>query len=785
MDFESKRILVSAITDEVNVLHPLLSHLLRNIKDVTHVEYTHGTNEKGADFIVTRHDEALNTTHHIGIVAKVGKILQNFDDVARQIEECQQIRSVQGGMAQVRLSEVWVINTSSISRNAEDKIQDKYRAQKITFVDGEKLTGLIDKYAEYFWYDVPTNVGSYLQDLSTRLTSLDAELSVLKGLNCPDFYISPEIQEFSRPTYSRHARPYRARLVNFHEVVRKETVSFLEGDMGYGKSKTARAIALYYTAPERFKQFGVIPVFLSFRSFSENGKTLAEILLAETKGYFNISAYANCEFLFILDGVDEAIKKGSNWQERLQIAIREAKSTPKFHLLLTSRPLRLLDEPTSAYAGSSRYELKPLSLSKLINFVEQACTNMSLPKRLFEDLQKSDLFKQLPQSPIAAALLSRLISQNTNDLPSNLTELYAKSIENLLGRWDIDKGGCTEKEYRDAERVVLEVTTYMVENQLPHMNYLEAVGLIEQWHKDRNTNVSLDSLKERVFFKSGIFVVDEDQSLLSFRHRSFGEFLFALASQRNNKPPPIQSSFNPYWVVPQYFYTGLLGDCKQHLHDLLSHEPKNETESWLKILFMPDYFLAGYQTPYSIVEGNLYKLFLDAASLFNRIRSGDTKTKLAELPEMHLLWFFQRLIRDCFDYEYFRKSITTTLLKIDGEIADPKIKEIALFFASCYAAQLGDASGFEFLLKHHPTEKLQLSVALAIKLEQETNKDFTKLGILKTHEKKLQLLLAGGKDHKLLNGLETSKTLDDLFEKPVKSRKIESKSSPTDAKKTF
>lgn len=775
MDFESKKTLVAAITDEVKVLHPLLSHLLRRIPDVSNVEYTHGTNEKGADFIVSRRDEAPNTVHHIGVVAKVGKILQNFDDVARQIEECQQSRSILGGMEQIRLSEVWVVNTSTISRNAEDKIQDKYRAQKITFIDGEKLTTLIDRYADYFWHDVPTNVGSYLQELSSKLISLDAELSVLKGLNCSDFYISPEIQEFSKPSYSRHSRPQRAKLVNLQELVRKEAVSFLEGDMGFGKSKTARAIALHYTGAERFKQFGVIPVFCTFREFSESGKTLRETFISETKKYFSAEEYSDSEILFVVDGVDEAIKKGANWQERLQDAIKEARNTPKFHILLTSRPLRLLDEPTSAYAGSTRYELKPLSLTKLINFVEQACSKMSLPKRLFEDLQKSDLFKQLPQSPIAAALLSRLISQNTNDLPSNLTELYSKSIENLLGRWDIDKGGCTEKEYRDAERVTLVLTEYMVENQLPHMNYVEAVELVDQWHKDRNTNVSIDALKERVFFKSGIFIVDDEQGILLFRHRSFGEFLFALASQRNNKPPPIQNSFNSYWVVPQYFYIGLLGDCKQHLHELLSYAPKSETESWLKILFMPDYFLAGYQTPYAIVEDNLYKLFLDAANLFNRIRSGDTKTKLAELPEMHLLWFFQRLIRGCFEYEFFRKSITTTLLKIDGEIADPKIKEIALFFASCYAAELGDSSGFEFLLKHHPTDKLQLSVAFAIKLEPDTNKDFTKLGVLKAHEKRLQTLLTSGKDHKLLNGLETAKALDDLFERPVKSRKIGSK----------
>ncbi|MES2385733.1 MAG: NACHT domain-containing protein [Pseudomonadota bacterium] len=384
MDFTSKKALVEAISDEVNVLHPLLNHLLRHIAGVTHVEYTHGPNERGADFIVSRLDDALGTTNHIGVVVKVGKILQNFDDVARQVEECQMPRAIRGGMEQIRLTEVWVLNTSSISRNAQEKIQEKYKTQKISFIQGEKLTELIDKHADYFWYNVPTDVGGYLKDLSSQLANLDSELSVLKGLNCQDFYVSPDIQEFSKPLYSRHSRPQKPRLVNFQEVVRKEKVSFLEGDMGFGKSKTARAITLHYTAPEIFKQLGVIPVFLTFKNFSDSNKSLEDLLQNATKPYFQLATYPKAEYLFVIDGVDEAIAKASNWKERLQAAIKEAHGRERFHLLLTSRPLRQLDESVSVYAGTSRYTLRPLSLNKLVSFVEKACASLSLPKRLFE-----------------------------------------------------------------------------------------------------------------------------------------------------------------------------------------------------------------------------------------------------------------------------------------------------------------------------------------------------------------------------------------------------------------
>ena len=124
----------------------------------------------------------------------------------RQVDECRLPRVIAGNTSAVRLSEVWVINNSTISRNAQDKIQEKYSAQKISFINGEKLTDLVDKHADYFWYNIPSDVGSYLQLLAKRLSTLDSELSILQGLECEDFYVEPDVQEFRKPNDSRSGR---------------------------------------------------------------------------------------------------------------------------------------------------------------------------------------------------------------------------------------------------------------------------------------------------------------------------------------------------------------------------------------------------------------------------------------------------------------------------------------------------------------------------------------------------------------------------------------------------
>ncbi len=775
MDFTDKCKLIEKIDDEVRVLHPLLRNVLRHIEGVTEVEYTHGPNEKGADLIITRFDSALGRSHQIGVVAKIGKILNNFEDVARQIEECQMPRKIQGGTSEVRLSEVWVINNASISKNAQDKIHHKYTGQRIEFFPGEKLTELVDKHAQYFWHDISSDIGSYLQDLTRKLEQREHEASILGGLGCDDFYIDPEVQEFEKSRYIKSNRPSRPRYVNLLDVVLKEKVSVLEGEMGFGKSKTARHIAKHFSAPDRFKHSSVLPVFDTFRNLIEKGWSLADLLSEATSPFFNIEPSTCGKYIFVIDGVDEAIGKNGMWESSLNTLIKEARSTNGFHLLLTSRPLRKLDEQVTVYAGASRYLLRPLSVHKLVSFIEKACEKISIPKRLFEDLQKSDLFKQLPQSPIAAALLSRLIAQNTNDLPSNLTELYSKSIEHLLGRWDIEKGGCTEKEFRDAEQVSLELADFLVGNGLIYMSESEARQRITTWHSERNTNTNLDVLIERVFEKSGLFTVEPENSTLSFRHRSFGEYLYALNCIKKHKLIELENSFSPYWVNIQFFQTGLLGDCADHLNQLLAFQPTTEIETWLKIVSMPDYLLAGYQTRYAVVENNLYKLFIEAANLFSHIRTGQTKTKLAELPEMHLLWFFQRIIRFSFEYDYFKRAISSTILHIEQELLPDEIKHFALFFAACFSAELGDGSGFEFLIKTYGVEKLPLAISLAIRIEQQSNKDFAKLPLLKEHERKLRHILKSPSDNKMNNQLEQNQAIRELFDKPVKIRHLTEK----------
>lgn len=776
MDFKAKQQMIEEIAAEVQDLHPLLKSVLGKLENITAVEYTHGTQEKGADFVLTRYDPALGSFSFVGVVVKRGKISNDITDIERQIKECSLPRLLDGGKRKERLSEVWVLNTSTISSNAKDKIFDEYTKQRIEFIDGFKLTQLVDKHADYFWHQVPSQIGAYLDTLSRKMETLENESGGIGSISCNDFYIEPDIQEIEKFSYQKKGvRQSKPRLINLTEEVLKTRVSILQAEMGFGKSKILRKLVQYYSATERFNEYKVIPIHMPFRRFWEKGLTLTKLIEHELADALVELEKEKYKVLILLDGIDEAAVNGQ-WKEFVRQVVEEAIGNEQISLIMTTRPLHVLDEDVSMFSGAKRYLVRPLSISKIVLFVEKACQSITVPKKIYDDLRRSDLFKQLPQSPIAAALLSSLIAQNQNDLPSNLTELYAKSVEYMLGRWDVQKGLAPEKEYAAAERIALMLSEFIVSNQLIWMSLDEARLMVKTWHSKRNTGIDLTKLEDRVFNKSGIFSIDKDDGKLSFRHRSFGEYLYAKAAHVKPELIALDNAFKPYWVECAFFYVGIKGDCADLLQTLFDHVPQDESESWLKVLALPDYALAGYQTEYALIEDNFYKLFIEAAKLYRDISSNNTKSKLVELPEMHLLWFFQRVLRYYYNYEYLRLAIPHTILKIDAARIDFSDKVYALFFASCFASQLGDASGFEYLIKTYSVDSLPLPISIAIDLESKTNKDFSKLPLVKAHEKRLKSLLffqssANGRKIKIRGSASAAdKMLNELFERPVKHK---------------
>jgi uncharacterized protein (DUF2164 family) len=774
MDFSEKKTRIEKITDEVNELHPLLGNTLPKLPNVKSWEYTHGQFERGADFIIEVENATTGRRSHIGVVVKCGKIGGGkVTDVEEQIKECSEERAYKV-MQRVRCSEVWVFSSGGYSERAKEKLQDRFPGRSVEFFGPEDIASYVDNHFSFFWDDLPHEVGTYFQQLRNKLEALDSATSLVDGSTNGSVYIDLDTYERINKKYTNSGtnKP-SSKTIDFLKEACSTEFGLLEAEMGFGKSRLARRLALVLCSPDSFRKTNLLPVFSTYRNFLDGSSGNLETLVKNSLGAANhLVGKEKTQVLVILDGIDECSSPTTTSTVLFEKLREELRTLRDYRVIVTSRPLKSLVDRAAMYNEARTFGIRPLSLAKIISYLETTCKKTNLPSRLFEDLKRSPLFKQLPHSPIAAALFSNLLAQKQQEVPQSLTELYAKSVELMLGRWDQKKDMTTEKHFKTSQLIAEQLACYYIENKLVYLGRDEVTKFIASYLEKRNTGVELDSVFQILLNRSNIFTIDEDNDTIAFRHRSFAEYLCAHKRSKDRSISVRDSALNPYWINVFYFYVGTLLDCPEVLSELRATKANDETEEWMQLISVPSYLLAAYQTEFDQVENNLKVVLIEAAKLYLRVKEGNTRTKLTELSEMHLLYLFKSIVVESLGYHFFNKGFESVALQIADELEDQDVKSHALFFLACAALHCSNDFGFKFIIETIGAGKLPLAVSLAIRCELETNTSVNNSKLLKHHKDKLHRLFSAGKS----KGGSAKRNSDqsritDLFEKPLSVRK--------------
>jgi hypothetical protein len=746
------------IKDEVKDFHPLLMKLLPKFPNVVDVEYTQGNDEMGADFVISRHDETFGFTDYVGVVVKVGGIAQNFSEVERQIDECSVPRTFRNGKEKIIIDEIWVMTTGYATKGAQTKIREKYKARKIVFIDGTRLEALIDRYLPSFWNEVPLETAEYLNKLNARNEQLDTSVNLV-SVEGSSFYIEQDIYTFPRQEYrSKPKRLQRnTRKVDIFSVVEKQKLVLVEGGMGAGKSKLVRRLINHYTKPEIYLTTYLFPIPLTYKEYvDEYDSDIDKIVDKHVTAKLKKELHEDTVFLLLIDGVDEKNLPVDEQVTALKYLADKVHANNKIKAVITSRYLKALDETSELEKEIDRYQITPLSLKKTIEFITTICKQVNIADRLVEDLKKSPLLKELPRSPIAAILLARLINENSKDLPSNMPELYSKYVELMLGRWDIEKGLQSQKEYQALDNILMNLARYLIDNELPYVSINEAKKFFDDYLKTRNLELGAQDLFSLLMERSDLMLIDYDRGRLAFKHRSFAEFFYAKACIKDQNMHIDERAFQFYWMNVFYFYFGLLKDAPEPLLELIRLQPRGEGERWLKVVNMANFLMAGYLTPYDVIAEGVTKIMQEAADLYVDVVSEKSLSPFSKIPRMHFLFIFQYLVRYSYSYNFFVPALEDAALAIDAGELDEEKKAYALFFLNVAYIDAGAGKSFDFLLKEH-SENLPLDLSLAYRHESENIKERTAL--MKKQDKRMKRLL---KHNKTLD-----QQLQKLYENPI------------------
>lgn len=731
---------LGAIASEVKELHPLLHTLLPRLPNVENCEYTHGPDEKGADFILTVKNPTFQDHEYIGVIAKRGKITQAMQDIERQIDECRSLpRLVNNGRDRIYLSSIWVVATGSISTNAKEKIYENHSGTSIKFIDRTILSTLILQHAPFVVDDIPTPISIYLNQLNSWITERIAENSILEPTEHIPF-LHLDIVEIKDD--EKLHRQTSANLMQLMRTPNKFLI--IEGEMGSGKTRQLQHLIQSYTQRGSYTTYKTIPIVTSAKELIDDFQcNLEEAILAQIGDAHSPAINDGAVFAVVIDGFDEISLDVQEISETLSTIEQNLRSTKSVSVVVASRFLPPSAKPRSGYAIS--LHIRPLSTSKLVTFIRDICPPTANPERLLEDLRRSDLFRQLPQNPMAAVLLSRLIREDPKDLPAGLTEIYSKVTELMLGRWDMKKGLLKQREYTVLDSVVGDLAIYMLDNQLIEVGEEELRGKFKTYIDERNFDLDANSICRNALERTGVLAVDKQRRTVRFKHRSFAEFMYARKWDVREESTVENRAFAYRWQTCCFFYIGLRGDCPALLSRILSTTPDTEVSQWMKLIASPSYLMAGSSSPYRVVEEYLPQLMIEAARLFVDITRGKTSLPITNLSEFQILYLFQLLVRQHYGYRHFEHAVDTAALFIDDEIPGNdlarNVQFYAMLFLGLFGKDIGQYEPIRFLIEKYKFADLPPALIYALNAESKvdsSDKNAPLSQLFKKHNKRLK-----------------------------------------------
>jgi len=745
---------LKGLRKEVEDIHPLLDMLFKKLPTVSDVEYKQGILENGADFVLINKDDIFGE-EYIGVIVKKDKITKSSHDVTTQIDECIHSRRTVKGKKEIVLDEVWVVTPKNISISAQEFFKSKYSSTKIKFLDGVRLEKLIEKHLPDYFDEIPIVINEYVSQLRNQLTAIEQNSKLTFGAIaeadvalCNDLIPIETIQYKQNQTNRRP--PSKTCL---KKALEKKTAIVIEGGIGTGKSTLLRNTALEALDQEKFIESEQIPVYLSFKTLVERYNSSVKQLLNEKFKEFS----QQYEFIILLDGIDEVKLNIEDRTSALNEIIGEVDAIDNVRLV---GAIRSLDQGAARAKIESRYrafQIAPLSLNQIITVIVKSCKNLNVKDRILEDLKSSNLYKTLPKTPIAAFLLAKLLNESENNIPANLTELYAKYTELSTGRWDVAKGQENEKVYSVRDAVLQQISRYMIDNELTIISVNEAKGFFMSYLTERNLGMDPEEVFKNLLDQCELLYLDECNQTVGFRHRTFAEFFYAKSITIQNGFELTEDSFELYWATIVFFMVGLRKDCPEVINQLIEMPTSEDRTRLLKIINMGNIMLAAYTSPYECIKHGVKQMFLDTSEYLLDTINGNIETRLSAFPQMQLIAIFRHVLADAYGYTFFNEAIDEAMYDIEQDKKlDSDVKCTSLFLLNTARSNQSLDDLFKEFSTTEIINKTPFSIQLAI------NQEAQMYGCHNPHIKKIKRHLKKVTDERAVQN-----KVNELYDRPL------------------
>lgn len=302
----------------------------------------------------------------------------------------------------------------------------------------------------------------------------------------------------------------------------------MTGEAGAGKTTSLCRLAIIAIDKALSKTQSPIPVCLSCDMLTESEISLVVAATNETRRNSNEKKAAFTDedldlgrVLFLIDGLDE-LTDSSKQKLAINAILETHNKYPKCKIIVASRDYQFINDIMDQYPFE-RYQITPLGLKQAERMIARLSKGESLSsKEMKETLRRLENVHGLRLNPLLVTVFVATSDYSRTDIPANITELFKKFTEVMLGRWHKNKGVGQQYHHPLKDFVLQRLAFHLHSQKKLTMKLSQCEALIEEVLVDRDLKTDVKPLTKEIVYQSGLLKVNNNEVM--FRHLLLQEF---------------------------------------------------------------------------------------------------------------------------------------------------------------------------------------------------------------------------------------------------------------------
>ncbi len=539
-----------------------------------------GPNEHGKDAIFLSVDQ-LGLSTLIAVQTKKGNLnlagttQRNLIDAITQLKTALETTVVLLASKQkCRPNRAILAASGKVNDAARQHILDSVKSPNITFWDSDDLVPMIDEHLPELWLGIEADMLPYFNAIE-RLVCGDQAFNAEDGhdgilLGAADDKSFVALSLHWTTTKKRKVRGRYEEFPHFEELPLASIINhksrrvLILGEGGSGKSTGLKRIALELARRALEEDTGYrIPILMkavdisrtkpiSLLSYADDS---TRALSGSQKACFTDKDLTAGRLIILIDGLDEV---GSPLDRSALLELIDVflSANPTCQVILTSRPYRFVSESLDL-KRYDEFRVSPINWKQAEKIVRTVTAAKKVPQaQAHEFLRRLEKIHGFELNPLLVTVFAATTDFTKQDIPANITELFKKFTELMLGRWDERKGLRQQYQAPLKDFVLTRLAFHMHSHHKVSIARLEAVEIVSEELVRRGHEEDVPNLLDEIFERSGIFRVMGNE--IEFRHHLLQEFF---AGRGISDPDAVyQLIHDDWWKRALVFFFGERAD---------------------------------------------------------------------------------------------------------------------------------------------------------------------------------------------------------------------------------